>query len=74
MKTKELIAEAMPLPLEERIIIVDSLMKSLNPPESGIDEKWAEAARRRLEELRNGETKAVPGDEVFKNIWNKFSS
>ena len=63
MKTKDLIAEAISLPVEERAIVVDSLLKSLNPPETEIDRKWAAVAERRLKELRSGEVKALPGDK-----------
>ena len=73
MKTKDLIAEAISLPVEERAMVVDSLLKSLNPPESEIDQKWAAVARRRLAQLRSGEVQALPGDEVFKKIWRRFS-
>ena len=73
MKTRDLIAEAIALPVEERAIVVDSLLKSLNAPESEIDKKWATVAKRRLSELRTGAIKAVPGDEVFQRIWNRFS-
>lgn len=73
MKTEDLIAEALSLPVEERALFVDSLLKSLNPPESEIDKKWASVAKRRLEELRSGEVKAIPSEEVFKKIWNRFS-
>jgi putative addiction module component (TIGR02574 family) len=73
MKTSDLIAEAIALPVEERAIVLDSLLKSLNPPESDIDKKWAAVAKRRLSELRAGAVKAVPGDEVFQRIWNRFS-
>ena len=74
MKTKELIAEAISLPVEERILVIDSLLKSLNPPESEIDKKWADVAKKRLRELKNGDVAAVPGDEVFKSIWQRFSA
>ena len=74
MKTKDLITEVISLPVEERAIVVDSLLKSLNPPESDIDQKWAAVAKRRLKELRSGEVAAIPGDEVFKKIWQRFSS
>ena len=73
MKTKDLIAEAISLPVEERAIVVDSILRSLNTPESDIDRKWAAIARRRLSQLRSGEVKAVPGEEVFKRIWKRFS-
>jgi putative addiction module component (TIGR02574 family) len=74
MKTKELIAEAISLPVEERALVVDSLLRSLNPPDSEIDKKWAAVAKQRLKELRSGEVTAVPGEEVFKRIWQRFSS
>ncbi len=42
-------------------------------PDSDIDKKWAAIARRRISELRSGEIKAVPGEEVFSRIWKRFS-
>lgn len=74
MKTADLFAEAISLPVEERARMVDSLLKSLNPPKTEIDKKWAAVARRRLEELRTGEVVAAPGDKVFRKIWNRFSA
>ena len=74
LKTKDLIAEAISLPVEERAMVVDSILRSLNPPDSDIDRKWAEVAKQRIAELRSGEAKAVPGDEVFRKIWKRFSS
>jgi len=44
MKTKELIAEAISLLIEERALVADSLLRSLNPPDPAIDRKWAEVA------------------------------
>ena len=73
MKTKDLIAEVRSLPVEERAMVADSLLKSLNPPTTDIDKKWAEVAKRRLSELRSGSVQAVPGDEVFNRIWTRFS-
>ena len=74
MTTKDLIAEAIALPVEERVIVVDLILKSLNPSESDIDKKWAAVAKQRLQELRSGEIEAIPGDEVFKRIWQRLSS
>ncbi|MFA5518719.1 MAG: addiction module protein [Spirochaetota bacterium] len=72
MNPKELIEQAILLPVEERALIVDSLLRSLNQPESEIDKKWATAAKKRLHELRSGSVAPVSGDEVFKKIWKQF--
>ncbi|MBK1731704.1 addiction module protein [Thiococcus pfennigii] len=72
MNTKELIEHAIDLPVEERALLVDSLLRSLNPPQSEIDAHWATAAKRRLSELRAGKVDAVPGEAVFDRIRKRF--
>ena len=47
MTMKELIAEATSLPVEERAIAADSILRSLSPPESEVDRKWAQVAHHR---------------------------
>ena len=73
MKPKELIAEAISLPVEERAIVVDSILRSLNSPEGDIDRQWIVEAERRLDEVRTGRVKAIPGDRVFAQIRNRFA-
>jgi RNA polymerase-interacting CarD/CdnL/TRCF family regulator len=72
MNTQQLIAEAVSLPVEERALVVDSLLRSLNQPESEIDKKWVAIAQQRLGELRTGTVVAVTGAEVFDKIWKTF--
>jgi hypothetical protein len=72
MTTKKIIEEALSLPVEERALIADSLLRSLNMPDTGIDAKWTEVAKRRLQELRSGEVKPVPGDVVFDRALKRF--
>jgi len=74
MKTTDLIAEAVSLPVEQRARVIDSLLKSLNPHEAGIDKNWALVADRRLAGLRTSRVKVVPGNEVFQKIRHRFSA
>ena len=64
MTMKKLLEQALSLPIEERALIADSLLRSLNRPNPGIDTKWTDVAKRRLHELRSGKVKPVPGDVV----------
>lgn len=72
MNVKDLISEAASLPVEERAMVVDSLLRSMNPPEPEIDKKWSALAGRRLEEVRSGAVESIPGDEVFEKIWKRY--
>ena len=73
MNTKELINEVVALSVEERTLLVDSLLRSLNQPESDMDKEWASVANRRLIEMRSGKVQPMPGDEVFERVRNRFA-
>lgn len=72
MNTRDLINEAYSLPVEERVRLVNSLLQSLNKPETELDEKWTAVAHRRLHELQNGSVETIPGKEVFEKVWKRF--
>src|ERR1051326_4106423 len=71
--TKQIIEDATALPVEERAIVVDSLLRTLNAPNPEIDRAWADVAKRRLADLRTGRVKPVPGEEVFAQIRERFT-
>ena len=72
--TAEIIHEAESLPVEERTLVVDSLLRTLNPPDPEIDKKWVAVAKRRLAELRSGRAKPIPGEKVFAKIRQRFAT
>lgn len=74
MSTREILQEALSLPVEERVQIADSLLRSLNTPISAIDEQWLEVAVRRLQEIRSGKVEPIAGDRVFAEILERFLS
>jgi len=73
LSVKEMIKEAEALPVEERAMVVDCLLRTLNRPDSELDQKWAVVAKRRLEELRSGAVKPVPGAAVFDRVRERFA-
>ncbi len=72
MTTRELIEEAVSLPVEERARLVDLLLRTLNTPVPDVDRDWLEEARRRLEEFREGKVQAIPGKEVVEGVRRRF--
>ncbi len=72
MKINKLIDEAVSLSVDERALVIDSLLRSLNMPEPEIDSKWAVVAQRRISEIRLGIVEAVLGIDVFEKIRKRF--
>lgn len=72
--SSDIIREAAELPVELRILVVDSLLKTLNPPIAEIDRQWMETAKRRLTELRSGTVRPVPGEDVITQVRKQLKS
>ena len=73
MSVKELLAEVISLPVEERVVLIDTLLRSLNSPEESLDSEWIAEAERRLDEVRSGRTTGIPADDVFAEIRKRFA-
>jgi hypothetical protein len=65
--------EALALPADARIGLVEKLLTSLNLPiQPEIEQLWAEEAEQRFSQIKYGETELVPGDRVFNEIREKY--
>lgn len=63
---QDVLAEALSLDVQERAVLAERLLASLDElGEEEAERLWAEEAARRLEEYRAGRAEAVPADEVF---------
>ncbi len=71
--TAEIIDEAVSLPIEERMHVIESLLRSVNPTDSAIDELWADEAVRRLDSVKDGSMNTVDGESVFDKIRKRYS-
>ncbi len=69
---EKLISEAISLPVDIRIQLVERLLESLNPSHKDIDELWAIEAERRVAEIERGEVTTVPGEEVFRKLHDRL--
>lgn len=63
------VEEALSLPSDVRISLIEKLLTSLNlPVDEEIDRLWAEEAERRVSQIEEGKAELVPGEEVFAKI------
>jgi putative addiction module component (TIGR02574 family) len=70
---KRVLDEALQLPADARVNLVEHLLTSLNlPTQPEIDQLWAEEAEKRIAQIDKGEIKLVPGRKVFSNIRKKY--
>ena len=67
MSGKEILEQAKELKPEERFMIVEGLLNSLDEPDRKIDEIWAEEAEKRLNAYRNGRLEGIPMEEIFRD-------
>ncbi len=63
--SKLLIEKALSLKPQEKLMIIEVLIKSLDEPNKEIEHIWAEEAERRLNAYRTGKLKGVPYKDVF---------
>ena len=55
--------EALSLPADTRIGLIERLVSSLNlPTQPEIDRLWAEEAERRVAEIERGDVELIPGE------------
>ena len=71
-KTEKLFEDAVSLPVEERVKLIEKLLESTNPPEKETDEWWKNEAEKRVKEIERGEVDTIPGEKVFEKIKKRF--
>jgi putative addiction module component (TIGR02574 family) len=67
MGTHELLEQALRLRAEEKFILVEGILNSLDEPDRSLDAVWADEAERRIEAYREGRLEVIPMDEVFQD-------
>ena len=65
MSTRDILEMAMELKPEEKFRVVEGLLKSLDEPDTRLEDIWSEEAEKRLLAYREGSLKGIPMDEVF---------
>ncbi len=61
--------EVISLPIEDRILLIDMLLKSLTYSKEEIEIEWFKIAEKRKEEILCGKAKLIPSEDVKKVLY-----
>jgi len=65
MQSKEILNRALLLSPEERFLVIEGLIKSLDEPDKHLDAIWIEEAEQRLKAYRAGKMEGIPMEKIF---------
>ena len=73
-EASEILAKAMQLTSHERGLLIDQLIDSLDegPVDPGAEEAWAQEIKSRVDDIRSGKVKLVPGEQFLKELADEF--
>ena len=63
--SRELLEKALELKPQDKIILLEGILDSLDEPDKSIDEIWALEAEKRLKAYRTGKLKGINFEKVF---------
>jgi putative addiction module component (TIGR02574 family) len=66
MSNREIIESALKLSPPEKLLIVESILRSLDEPNKEIENIWIEEAEKRLQAYRDGKLEGIPMEDIFK--------
>jgi putative addiction module component (TIGR02574 family) len=70
---EEIMSAAMSLSPNERVMLAEHLIESLDVEEQErINRLWAEEAERRNREIEDGIVQAIPGEEVMNRLRSRY--
>jgi putative addiction module component (TIGR02574 family) len=73
-QVSELLEKALSLSTQERGLLIDRLVESLDdePAEEGAEAAWDGEIKRRVDDIRSGRVKTIPGEQVLRELADEF--
>lgn len=73
-QVSELLEKALSLSTHERGLLIDRLVESLDdgPAEEGVEAAWDDEIKRRVDDIRSGRVKTIPGEQVLRELADEF--
>jgi putative addiction module component (TIGR02574 family) len=70
----ELLEKALALSTQDRGLLINRLIASLDeePAEEGVEAAWGNEIKRRVDDIRSGRVKTIPGEQVLQELADEF--
>jgi len=65
MSNLQIIEEALLLTPQDKFLVIDTLLKSLDKPDVELDSIWEEESEKRLQSYKKNKTQTISFEEVF---------
>ncbi len=70
---ESLLKKAILLKPQERFLLIDGLIRTIDEPNKDIDSIWIEEAEKRLNAHRKGKTTGISYEDIFGSDYNYFT-
>ena len=74
MPVAMMINEVQNYPVDERVVLADAVLQTLNPVDPVVQEKWLQVAARRRGEILSGEVRPIPTSEVLSEAYARATA
>jgi putative addiction module component (TIGR02574 family) len=73
-QASEVLEKALTLSTQERGLLIDRLIASLDdgPADEGVEQAWADEIKLRVDEVRSGKVETIPGEQVLRDLAKEF--
>lgn len=65
---EQLTEEALALPSESRLLLIEKLLESFAENDPAIEAAWFDLAKRRRDEIRSGQVQAIEGEQALAQV------
>jgi len=65
MNNLQILKEALQLNPQDKFLIIDTLLKSLDKPDAELNSVWENESEKRLQSYKNNKTQTISFEEVF---------
>jgi len=72
-KANDLFSIIESMPIDVKTALIEKMLNSIHPVQKDVDEEWIEEVEERVREIKVGNIQLISGDEVFKEVEDRYN-